>query len=432
MSGKLSDKTSIIEYLNSNGHQLHNPQEITNAFAEFFSTVGNKFAEKIARPKKSIDCYLSSIRSNNKSLFLEPTTPTEVLKLIHQLPNKKSSGYDGINNITLKEIGEYICIPLAELFNESLMTGIFPETMKIAEVVPLYKGKSKHEVENYRPISLLLTISKLLEKIVYKRVYNFLISSNQLYESQYGFRKNHACEHGIGEFISEVVKNRQMGKITAGIFLDLSKAFDTLEHSVIFKKLERYGIRGNALDWFRSYLCNRKMLTKCRTMSNGIETKSKPFDVSMGTPQGSCLGPLIFIIFCNDLRLHLTHLQCIQFADDTTLFTSHKSTRYLEYCVTTDLENLHDWFKANKLTLNLNKSVMLIFGNKNQIKTKEIKIGGHEIMTQTVTKFLGIWIDSNLNWTEHVNKIVLKLKSRLILLRRNKNFLNPHCMKVLY
>ena len=227
-----------------------------------------------------------------------------------------------INNITLKEIGEYICIPLAELFNESLMTGIFPETMKIAEVVPLYKGKSKHEVENYRPISLLLTISKLLEKIVYKRVYNFLISSNQLYESQYGFRKNHACEHAIGEFISEVVKNRQMGKITAGIFLDLSKAFDMLEHSVIFKKLERYGIRGNALDWFKSYLCNRKMLTKCRTMSSGIETKSNLFDVSMGTPQGSCLGPLIFIIFCNDLRLHLTHLQCIQFADDTTLATN--------------------------------------------------------------------------------------------------------------
>ena len=236
-----------------------------------------------------------------------------------------------------------------------MTAGVFPDIMKIAEVVPLYKGKARYEVENYRPISLLLTISKLLEKLIYSRVYDFLISSNQLYESQYGFRRNHACEHAIGEFISEVVKNSQLGNITVGIFLDLSNAFDTLEHFVIYKKLERYGIRGKALDWFKSYLSNRKLQTKCRTASSSTETRSKLFDVNVGTPQGSCLGPLIFLIFCNDLRLHLIHLQCIQFADDTTLFTSHKSKCYLEYCVTTDLERLHDWFKANKLTLNLNK-----------------------------------------------------------------------------
>ena len=178
---------------------------------------------------------------------------------MNRLPNKRSSGHDGINNIILKEIGEYICTPLTYLFNESMTMGVLPDTMKIAEVVPLYKGKARYEVENYRPISLLLTISKLLEKLMYSRVYDFLISSNQLYESQYGFWKNHACEHAIGEFISEVVKNIQLGKITAGIFLDLSKAFDTLEHSVVYKKLEKYGIRGKALDWFKSYLSNRKL-----------------------------------------------------------------------------------------------------------------------------------------------------------------------------
>ena len=267
---------------------------------------------------------------------------------------------------------------------------------------------------------------------MYSRVYDFLISSNQLYESQYGFRRNHACEHAIGEFISEVVKNRQLGKITMGIFLDLSKAFDTLEHSVVFKKLERYGIRGKALEWFKSYLSNRKMRTKCRTASCSTETRSKLFNVTVGTPQGSCLGPLIFLIFCNDLRLQITHLQCIQFADDTTLFTSHKSTRYLEYCVTTDLESLHDWFKVNKLTLNLNKSVMLLFGGKNQTNLNRITIGGHEITIEKITKFLGVWIDSDLNCNEHVNRLVLKLKSTLGLLRHSKNFLNPQCMKILY
>ena len=146
-----------------------------------------------------------------------------------------------------------------------------------------------------------------------------------MYESQYGFCRNHACEHAVGEFISKVVKNCQLGNVTVGVFLDLSKAFDTLEHSVIYKKLERYGIRGNALNWFKSFLSNRKLQTKCRTAASSTETRSSLYDVDYGTPQGSCLGPLIFLIFCNDLDLYLTHLQCIQFADDTTLFTSHKS-----------------------------------------------------------------------------------------------------------
>ena len=156
--GKISDKTSIMEYLNSGGLQLHNLENITNKFGEYFSTVGNKFAEKIVKPNKYIDEYLGSIRSNDKSLFLQRTTPYELLKLIKRLPNKRSSGHDGINNTILKEIGEYICIPMSYLFNESITTGVFPKVMKIAEVVPLYKGKSRYEVENYRPISLLLTI----------------------------------------------------------------------------------------------------------------------------------------------------------------------------------------------------------------------------------------------------------------------------------
>ena len=407
-------------------------QKITNKFGAYFSTVWSKFAKKIASPNKNINEYLCSIRRNETTLFLHPTTPCELLKLMKQLPNKRSSGHDGINNIVLKEISEYICIPLTDLFNESMKTGVFPDVMKIAEVVPLYKGKSRHEVENYRPISLLLTISKLLEKLVYSRVYDFLISSNQLYESQYGFQRNHACEHAVGEFISEVVKNSQLVNITVGIFLDLSKAFDMLEHSVIYKKLERYGIRGNALNWFRSYLSNRKLQTKCRTASSSTETRSNLYDVNFGTPQGSCLGPLIFLIFCNDLRLHLTHLQCIQFADDTTLFASHKSKCYLEFCITTDLERLHDWFKANKLTLNLNKSVIIEFSDNGRTQMNTIKIGGHVITRERVTKFLGVWIDSELNWKVHTSRLVIKLKSRLGLLRCSKNFLNPQCMKVLY
>ena len=145
----MTDKTSIIEHLNSKGLQLHNPEDITNKLGKYFSTVGREFAEKITSPNKNINEYLCLIRSNEKTLFLHPTTPCKLLKVMKKLPIKRSSGHDGINNIVLKEISEYICIPLTELFNKSMTIGVFPDAMKIAEVVPLYKGKSRYEVENY-------------------------------------------------------------------------------------------------------------------------------------------------------------------------------------------------------------------------------------------------------------------------------------------
>ena len=163
-------------------------------------------------------------------------------KLLASLPNKGSSGVDNINNILLKTIANEVAPPLTYLVNMSIEQGVFPDIMKCALVIPLYKAKSREEVTNYRPISLLMTLSKVIEKVIYKRVYNYLHSTGQLYESQYGYRNNNSCEHAIGELLGNIVKNQQLGKDTVSIMLDLSKAFDTLQHSVIFQKLEKYGI----------------------------------------------------------------------------------------------------------------------------------------------------------------------------------------------
>ena len=193
--------------------------------------------------------------------------------------------------------------------------------MKYAEVVPLYKGKEKDLSANYRPISLLVTISKILEKIVYKRTYNFLDTSGQLYSSQYGFRSKHSCENAISELIGQIVKGHERQEHTAAIFLDLSKAFDTLDHELLLKKLEIYGIRGTALDWFSSYLMDHSMRVKYQGTNK--PTYSALQKITHGAPQGSCLGPLLFLIFCNDLNLNLTYLSYIQFTDDTTLYYTH-------------------------------------------------------------------------------------------------------------
>ena len=200
------------------------------------------------RNQKNIAAYLDVITSNTRSIFFDSVTPTEVETLIKQLPNKKSSGYDQIDNILLKEISDVLVPSLCSLFNRSINEGVFPDSMKYAEVFPLHKGKDKNLCMNYRPISLLITLSKLLEKVVYLQTYNFLNTTSQIYESQYGFRAKHSCKNAIQELVGNILKGQENGKMTLAVFLDLSKAFDTISHSVLFEKLNKYGIRGICLD----------------------------------------------------------------------------------------------------------------------------------------------------------------------------------------
>ena len=422
----------MIPYLTLEKIKITQNQDIANQLGKYFSQVGKTFARKVGQSKTSIDEYLRKIRMCQESIFLTPTSIEETKRLIEKLPNKTSAGYDRINNLVLKELKDVICQPLTKLFNRSLVEGKFPDCMKLAEVVPLHKGGKTNLPNNYRSISLLITISKLLEKIMYKRVYNFLTKTNQLYSSQYGFRSQHSCDHAINELLCTIIKNLERQWTTISVFLDLSKAFDTLEHSTVFKKLERYGIRGPALNWFKDYLTDRSLRVKCRTGDKGTETTSDTYPVEYGTPQGSCLGPLIFLIFCNDLQHHLTYLQCIQFADDTTLYLGHHNISYLTYMVEQDLENISDWFRANKLTLNVSKTTCLVFGKGQTRLTEALSINGEQMKVTNSTKFLGVWIDNNLNWKKQLEHMKNRLKSRLCMLRKGINMLTTHAKKILY
>ena len=239
--------------------------------------------------------------------------------------------------------------PLCHIFNQSIYEGSFPDLMKRAEVIPLYIGKEMDYMINYRPISLLITLSKLLEKVIYKRLYSFLELNNTLFNSQYGFRSRHSCKQAILEFISHILQAKNKGEHIASVFLDLSKAFDTLDHNILLSKLERYGIRGIALQWFDKYLKGRSLIIKVTTGTNQI-TYSDSFDITYGTAQGSCLGPLLFIIFVNDIHLLPLYSKLILFANDTTVLNSHKVPKFLKYTITHDIQTLAEWFKTNKLS----------------------------------------------------------------------------------
>ena len=429
---KYNDKSCIIECIRTGELQTYESKAIANEMAKYFATVGKTYADKISNSSKSINDYNSLIPMNPKSLFMHPTNDYEILKIVQEMDNKTSSGHDDISNTLLKKLVANITKPLCLIFNKSLTEGQFPNLMKPADVVPLYKGKSREYVTNYRPISLLITISKILEKIVYKRTYQHLENTNQLYKSQYGFRSKHSCENAISELTSEIIKGNDIGLHTLTVFLDLSKAFDTLNHNILYEKLNRYGIRGTCLNWFRSYLSNRTLRVKCKTEDIGNIAYSDLQNVDYGAPQGSCLGPLLFLIFSNDINLHLQHVSCILFADDTTLYISHRNLRYARWCLSEDLHTLSDWFKANKLTLNLSKTVAMHFSRKKETNTEPLTVSDNKIHFVDSTKFLGVWLDKNLNWQTHINKLTNKLNSNLTLLKRSKNLLSVDTKKLIY
>ena len=212
ISGRMNDKSTSIDYLSIDGMREYNGNKIANSLAKYFATVGETFARKIPNATKSVDQYLRLLQSNRDNLFLAPCTMNELNKIIQNLPNKKSSGADHISNILLKQIGESILLPLTIIVNESLSSGVFPDLMKIAEVIPLHKGKSRDSGSNYRPISLLTTMSKVLEKVVYIHVYNFLTDTGQLCDTQYGFHSQHSCEHAVSQLIGTVLKNMENQK----------------------------------------------------------------------------------------------------------------------------------------------------------------------------------------------------------------------------
>ena len=428
---KTNDKSNIIEYLKVDNLHYYDDKLIAEEFAKHFSGVGPKYANQIPTSKTDINQYLKQIKPNSKTMYILPTTSTEIEKIISKLPNKKSSGQDNLSNILLKQLKGSLKHPFELIFNNSINNGVFPHDMKHADVTPLYKAKEHYLVTNYRPISLLVTISKVLEKIIYSRTYKFLVETEQLYTGQYGFRSGHSCQNAITELIGNIQKNLEENKHSIGVFIDLSKAFDTLDHKLLLQKLEIYGIRGIVLSWFQSYLENRKIRVKVQS-ATGQSIYSEQHGITYGTPQGSCPGPLLFLVFINDLPNTVTHGLSLLFADDTTLLHSHRNLNYLQWTVEDDLNRLMDWFRANKLTLNLDKTVCVLFNNTQSQKEIKIKIGNTEIESSENVKLLGMWIDKNLNWNKHVSTLHIKLKQNTQLLRNGRKFMTKQTMKLLY
>jgi hypothetical protein len=257
----------------------------------------------------------------------------------------------------LKQLDTSVAYPISIITNKSITSATVPEFLKLSKVIPIYKSKSHDEFTNYRPISLLPTLSKILEKVIHKRLYTFLNSANILNDKQFGFRKQHCTTDAVTKLINDIGKYLDIKESVLTIYCDLSRAFDTINHEIVLKKRHYYGIRGHALEWFRSYLAERKHYVNYNGQDSEVES------IDIGVPQGSVLGPLLFIIYVNDLPDCLTNSDCKLFADDTTIYGHNPNINHLFNTMTIELQSLMDWFNANKLSLNLTKTYYMLFSN---------------------------------------------------------------------
>ena len=405
---------------------ITDPQLITENFNDYFANVGTNLSKLIPTTNALIKPE-ELIKVHQNSLFLRPIYNKEILDMINKLDLNKSTPLQFPPTKILKISAEIISPILTKLFNLCFIKGAFPSQFKISEIRPIYKSGPKTETSNYRPISLLSPFSKLLEKCIYARLNNFLNSKHLLYDSQFGFRNNASTENAVLQLYNQLLDKLNKNQITCSIFIDLKKAFDTVDHSILIQKLRRYGIRGEPLNLLSSYLSNRLQYT----VINNHSSQYKP--INCGVPQGSTLGPLLFLIYINDLYL-ASKFDLNLFADDAYLAMSGTSPNELAKNVNKELVKIYNWLNLNKLSLNVDKTKYLII--KNNRKTIDcnfnIKFGSQFIEKTDQIKYLGVIIDSKLNWKPHIDYIKKKISSGCWALYKLKNFLNKQILKQIY
>lgn len=371
--------------------------------------------------------YLDYLQlSPNFSLYLTPATDTEVENCIKAFKTN-SSGYDDISPIVLKKTANIISNPLTYIVNLTLKTGIFPDALKKAKVIPLLKSGSKSDIKNYRPISILPAFSKIFEKIINHRLVTFLENNNLLTDSQHGFRPRRSTETALLQFTSNVYHYLEKKRHLIGVFLDFSKAFDTLSHTILLDKLCQYGIRGVTLKLFQSYLTNRSQSVYCNSTHSSFSTIKK------GVPQGSILGPTLFLIYINDIVNVSAKFKYIIYADDTTLLIDDSDINNLHGNLILELEKISSWTRINNLSLNTNKTNFIFFQNRSvRHNFPPVTITGNTVDRVKFTKFLGVYLDENINWNQHISFTVNKLARMCGILYRIRNNLTPEAITSIY
>ena len=382
----------------------------------FLNKINNFFLDSCPNICQNTE-NLNILKYNKKSFKFRQTTPEEVEKIIKNLKNKKSVGMDEIPVALLKSTAHIVSKPLSFIMNLCFKTGKFPSALKYSIVKPLFKNKGgKNDLKNYRPISLLSNISKIFEKIMHEQITDFLENHQILSENQNGFRKGKSTIRAIYQTLKVIIQTLNKRRIATALCIDLTKAFDSVDHGILKKKLEACGVRGTALSLIESLIEGRWQCTEVLG-GDGKSVRSAFGAIDRGVPQGGVLSPLLYILYTNDITDIIENKNIVLFADDKTIVYDKPTTQTTKNDIENDLGTLNDWFKSNNLLLNISKTQLMQFKPKTTNDSLCIEYRGEELKTQDEILFLGVVLDKNLNWEAHVEKVAAKLSQFCYALR---------------
>ena len=390
------------------------PDEIPNYINSFFANIGPKLSQNMYAPWRPYDerCEfeLNPIR----------TTVNEVSTLIKGINVNKSSGMDCISNQVVKDAFTCLVPKVTDMFNSSFITNTVPDKWKIATIVPIYKAGDSRSVGNYRPVALTPTPCKMIEKLMHKHIFNFIDHHKILTTKQGGFRPGHSTLSTLASFTDEIARNLNVAKPTVAAFIDLSKAFDTVDHLVLLDKLENYGIRNANLKWIKSYLSNRMQRTKVNGLLSDLEI------VICGVPQGSILGPLMFLLYVNDLPKCVTDSSIMLYADDTVIYNADPKCEDSQSKLQLSLDKFALWSIQNKLTVNSKKTKLMCFtASKRKLNSMDVSLTLNDVKLMIVPsyKYLGVTLDSHLKYDLHIKHMLQTISHKTYMLACIRSFM---------